>query len=127
MIPLDQDSATTAPPPEGSVLRLEAFLPYRLSVLSNTVSRGISKAYAKDGLSVHEWRVMAVLGRFPGIPASEVAKRTAMDKVRVSRAVASLAAAGNVERGVDSGDRRRSACASARKAAISTRTSFPPR
>ena len=78
-------------------------------MLSNTVSRGISKAYAGDGLSVHEWRVMAVLGRFPGVPASEVVQRTAMDKVRVSRAVATLVAAGHVERRVDTGDRRRSA------------------
>ena len=95
-------------PHESAVLRLEAFLPYRLSVLSNTVSRGISRAYAKYGLSVHQWRVMAILGRFPGVPASEVVRRTAMDKVRVSRAVVSLVDAAQVERSVDSDDRRRS-------------------
>ena len=37
-----------------------------------------------------EWRVMAVLARFEGLSAREVAERTAMDKVAVSRALARL-------------------------------------
>ena len=51
---------------------------------------------------------MAVLRRFAGISAAEVARRTAMDKVRVSRAVASLIRAGRLERTTDRRDRRRS-------------------
>ena len=36
----------------GATLRLSDFLPYRLSVLSNTVSRGIADRYQRDfGLS----------------------------------------------------------------------------
>ena len=67
--------------------RLEEYLPYRLSLLSNTVSQGIADRYQRDhDISVTEWRVIAVLGRFPGQTASEVVKRTAMDKVTVSRA-----------------------------------------
>ena len=78
---------------------LERFLPYRLSLLSNTVSEGIATAYRKQhGLSVTEWRVVAVLGRFPGQTASEIVKRTAMDKVSVSRAVKRLQLKGLVER-----------------------------
>ena len=96
-------------PPESLVLNLEAFLPYRLSVLSNTISRAIAADYAERfQLSIPEWRVMAVLRRFPGISAAEVARRTAMDKVRVSRAVASLIRAGRLERTTDRRDRRRS-------------------
>jgi DNA-binding MarR family transcriptional regulator len=41
---------------------------------------------------VPEWRVIAVLGQAPGLSAREVAERTAMDKVQVSRAVQSLLA-----------------------------------
>ena len=74
-------------------LHLEKFLPYRLSVLSNTVSSAIAAAYFMNfGLSIPEWRVMAVLAANPGLSAAEVTARTAMDKVAVSRAVKSLIA-----------------------------------
>jgi DNA-binding MarR family transcriptional regulator len=87
---------------------LEEFLPYRLSLLSNTVSEGISETYRKQyGLSVTEWRVVAILGRFPGLTASEVMDRGAMDKVPVSRAVNKLQEKNLVDRSPHSEDRRR--------------------
>lgn len=89
-------------------LHLENFLPYRLSVLSNTVSSAIAAAYfAHFGLSIPEWRVMAVLAANPGLSAAEVTARTAMDKVAVSRAVAALIAAGRLRRTTVKADRRR--------------------
>lgn len=94
----------------GAVFALEHFLPYRLSVLTNTMSRAFARRYGERfGLSIPEWRVMAVLGRFAPLSANEVAERTAMDKVRVSRAVARLMKTGLVDRATDSDDRRRSA------------------
>ena len=90
-------------------LELEQFLPYRLSVLSNRISGAIAREYSQRfGLGVTEWRVMAVLGRYPDLSAGEVAQRTAMDKVAVSRAVASLLEAGRLQRDIHGGDRRRS-------------------
>lgn len=90
-------------------LDLDHFLPYRLSVLSNRVSGAIARVYSERyALSVTEWRVMAVLGRFPELSANEVAQRTAMDKVAVSRAVARLTEAGRLERDTHDDDRRRS-------------------
>jgi DNA-binding MarR family transcriptional regulator len=90
-------------------LDLEKFLPYQLSVLSNTISGTIAETYSsRYGLSIPEWRVLAVLGRFPGSSAGEVAQRTAMDKVAVSRAVSRLLAAGRIEREFADADRRRS-------------------
>ena len=87
---------------------LEQFLPYRLSLLSNTVSEGIAITYRTEhGLSVTEWRVIAILGRFPGQTASEVVHRTAMDKVAISRAVKKLQDKGLVERQEHEEDRRR--------------------
>lgn len=90
-------------------LVLDSFLPYRLSVVSNLVSAAIASHYAaRFSLSIPEWRVMAVLAAQPGLSAAEVAARTAMDKVAVSRAVASLLRARRLERRVAAGDRRRS-------------------
>ena len=74
--------------PKSTALELEDFLPYRLSVT--------------------EWRVMAVLGRYAGISAREVATRTAMDKVAVSRAVARMLESGRIERDVANHDKRQS-------------------
>src|SRR5688500_7671037 len=93
--------ASDSPPrgPDHAVLALARFLPYRLSVRSNRISPAISGIYVdRFGLSITEWRVIAVLGRFPGLSANEVADRTAMDKVAVSRAVARLIAAGRLDR-----------------------------
>jgi len=95
--------------PHAATLDLEHFLPYRLSVLSNRVSGAIARVYSERfALGVTEWRVMAVLGRYPDLSAGEVAQRTAMDKVAVSRAVAGLVEAGRVERETHDDDRRRS-------------------
>ena len=91
-------------------LVLEDFLPYRLSVLTNRISHAIAREYgARFGLSIAEWRVMAVLGRFAPASANEVSERTAMDKVRVSRAVARLKRSGLIVAATDKADRRRSA------------------
>ena len=93
----------------GDELRLENFLPYRLAVLSNTVSTTVARAYAKRfNVSIPEWRVIAVLGRFPGLSAVEVAERTLMDKVAVSRAVTKLIKNGRIDREFADADKRRS-------------------
>lgn len=95
--------------PKATTLELDRFLPYRLSVLSNTVSTAISGAYEKRfGLTIPEWRVMAVLATTPDLSAAEVAQRTAMDKVAVSRAVASLLKQRRLVRQTARADRRRS-------------------
>ena len=90
-------------------LELDRFLPYRLATLSNLVSSAIAERYsARFGISIPEWRVMAVLAMSPDLSAAQVAERTAMDKVAVSRAVASLLAKNRLERKIAPGDRRRS-------------------
>jgi len=100
----DQDPADFEP--AGFVL--EHFLPYRLSLLTNTVSQGIARSYRDPhDISVTEWRILAVLGRFPGLTASELVERTAMDKVSISRAVKTLEEKRLLFRETDRGDRRR--------------------
>ncbi|MBT4905278.1 MAG: winged helix-turn-helix transcriptional regulator [Rhodospirillaceae bacterium] len=89
-------------------LALETFLPYRLSILSNTVSNAIARDYHEQfGLTVPEWRVMAVLGRFGPDAATGICSRTAMDKVTVSRAMTRLMDRDLITRNSDSADRRR--------------------
>ncbi|MCU0757468.1 MAG: MarR family winged helix-turn-helix transcriptional regulator [Xanthomonadales bacterium] len=93
---------------ERDGLVLERFLPYRLSVLSNRISQAIARAYGeRHDLSVTEWRTLAVLGRFPGLSASEIVERTAMDKVAVSRAVATLVRQKRIRKTRDKADKRR--------------------
>lgn len=90
-------------------LILEDFLPYRLAVLSNTVSTTVARVYDKRfNISIPEWRVIAIVGRFPGLSAIEVAERTMMDKVAVSRAVTKLLKNGRIDREFADADKRRS-------------------
>lgn len=96
-------------PQASDRLHLDQFIPYRLSVLSNTVSMSIARAYEREfGLTIPEWRVIAVLARYPELSAIEVAERTAMDKVAVSRAVRRLLARRRLTRAYDKSDQRRS-------------------
>ena len=83
-------------------------MPFRLSVLANRMTRAVARVYMRRlQLSAPEWRTMAVLGRFGAMTANSVVERTAMDKVRVSRAVTRLLAAGHITRRTDPEDRRR--------------------
>jgi DNA-binding MarR family transcriptional regulator len=92
----------------AELLVLEDFLPYRLSILSNRISRAIAARYAKTfELSIPEWRIIAVLGRRPGLTAKEIAEATEMDKVAVSRAVAKLVESKRVVARADRDDARR--------------------
>jgi len=89
-------------------LELDSFLPYRISVLANTISTTLAGAYSQRfDLRIPEWRVLATLGGYPDSSAREVARRTAMDKVAVSRAVSSLMEKGRVVSSIDTLDRRR--------------------
>lgn len=93
--------------PNKTRLDLDGFVPYRLSVLTNRVSSAIARHYSERfDLSVPEWRVIAVLGQAPGLSARDVAKRTAMDKVQVSRAVQSLLATKRLTRTAHARDGR---------------------
>jgi DNA-binding MarR family transcriptional regulator len=72
-------------------LRLDAYLPYRLSVASNAVSGLIARAYQdRFGLTVPQWRVMWVLSEDGPLTQAQLVARTVMDKVTVSRAAQGL-------------------------------------
>ena len=88
-------------------LVLDRFLPYRLSVTSNLVSDRIARAYAAlFGLTIPEWRLVAVIAEVEAITQAEIGERTRMDKVTVSRAAIALVERGLLARAPNASDKR---------------------
>jgi DNA-binding MarR family transcriptional regulator len=88
-------------------LDLERFLPYRLDILAEGVSRALSRIYkAQYGLGVPEWRVLAHLGQYAPITAKAIGTHSRMHKTKVSRAVAELEERGYLARSGSDEDRR---------------------
>ena len=106
---MDNDPVSERTTGSRAPLRLPAYLPYRLSVVSNKASGLIARAYqARFGLTIQEWRVIAVLGAGEALTAQAVCEATAMDKVTVSRAIRALDQRGLVQRRRNRADRRAS-------------------
>ena len=86
---------------------LDRFLPYLLSVASNRVSDRIARAYdALFGLTIPEWRLIALIAEHAPITQAQLGERSRMDKVTVSRAAIALTARGLLERSPNHADRR---------------------
>jgi DNA-binding MarR family transcriptional regulator len=96
--------------PEGEgagPLRLDSYLPYRLSVASNAVSRLIARAYEdRFGLTIPQWRLIAVLAEDGPLTQQAIGLRTVMDKVTVSRATQGLVKRRLVQRAPHDADGR---------------------
>lgn len=91
------------------LLALDRYFPYRLSILSNKVSTLVAQAYKdKFALSITEWRIMAVLGEFPGVSADEVSAKTQIEKSLISRAINKLLKRNLIKRQISKEDKRRS-------------------
>lgn len=87
--------------------RLDDFLPYLLNNAAESTSRAFSGHYRKDyGLTRAQWRIMAHLGTFGALTASEICTRGFLEKSKVSRAVAGLEDAGLLRRAPSDHDRR---------------------
>lgn len=90
--------APANPAPEGTLV-LDQFLPYRLNLVSETVSRSFARLYAQQfAMDRPEWRVIAIVGQFGRVTAKTVSERSTMHKTKVSRAVAALEKKGFIER-----------------------------
>ena len=88
-------------------LVLDDFIPYRLSVTSNLVSDSIARAYESlFGLTIPEWRLIAVIAETGGITQQAIGAKTLMDKVTVSRAAIALVGRGLLARRDNPEDRR---------------------
>ncbi len=90
-----------------TTLKLDQFLPYRLSIASNAVSEAVAVAYRTlFGLRIPEWRLVAVLAEDGPMSQQALCGRTRMDKVTVSRAAIGLADRRLVERTPNPEDQR---------------------
>ena len=99
--------SSSASPTDDAVLRLDAFLPFRLSFTSNLVSDRVASTYmALFDLRIPEWRLVAVVAEEDGITQQGIGQRTRMDKVTVSRAAIALVDRGLVARVANPEDRR---------------------
>ena len=94
--------------PKAARVPLENRISYRCLSIAARITRHLSPRWkAEFGLTVIGWRVMAVIGRFEPISATQVAARTSTDAFFVARAIEKLVEQGYVQKGVDHEDRRR--------------------
>ena len=86
---------------------LEMFFPYRFAVAAETFSRNLAEVYGRAyGLSREEWRLLFLLAGTEQVTSVELARRTTLDKVQVSRAAQRLEAKGLISRRIDHKDKR---------------------
>jgi DNA-binding MarR family transcriptional regulator len=96
-----------AMPSKPGKLRLQDYLPYRLSVASNAVSRLIAHAYETEfGLKIPQWRLLAVLADEGPLTQQTLCGCTIMDKVTVMRAAQALLRRRLIKRLPNAQDRR---------------------
>lgn len=88
-------------------MNLQAFMPYRLAVVSEAVSRSLAAVYAERfNLTRDEWRILAALAARDEIKGAELGGLTTLDKMQVSRALTRMERDGLIERTPDAADRR---------------------
>jgi DNA-binding MarR family transcriptional regulator len=90
-----------------SALSIKDLLSYRLHLVANLLSRGAAMRYRREfGVSLWEWRTVALLGAHAPQSLIELARAAALDKSQMSRVVAGLIARRLVSRTADERDGR---------------------
>ncbi len=88
-------------------LDLQQFLPYRLAVLADQMSRALAAIYSEQfDLSREEWRIMAALAQHGEQPTTHIGRIVTLDKMQVSRAMQRLEARALISRRTAPDDRR---------------------
>ena len=78
---------------------LDKFLPYRLNIAANLISRRFSALHQSEtGLSIPEWRVMAHLANEGQVSIRDIHHKVNLDKSIVSRAASRLEQAGHLRK-----------------------------
>jgi DNA-binding MarR family transcriptional regulator len=99
--------AAASKPKAPPALRLDDYLPYRLSVAANEVSRLVARAYEdRFGITSPQWRILANLAEHGPSTPIEIGRYTVMDKVTVSRAAQGLLQRNLLERRENGADGR---------------------
>ncbi|WP_218153100.1 MarR family winged helix-turn-helix transcriptional regulator [Tranquillimonas alkanivorans] len=86
---------------------LGTFLPFLLNQAAEATSRAFEEVYESEyGMTRPQWRVLANLGTFGPLTATEICRRGGIEKTAVSRAVQALEGRGLLKRQRVAGDRR---------------------
>ena len=88
----------TQPTGTRSLLPLDQFWPYLVTVLTDRIARRTSRIIKEYGLNLSQWRVLAAIAEVPGRTSAEVVTITPMDKGIVSRATKALLELGYIRR-----------------------------
>ena len=92
---------------ERAWLKLEDFIPYRFNQLADQMSYALTNIYTSEfGVTLSEWRILALLGQQTTMISTDISLRTKMDKAKVSRAVQKLDSQGYLIRQRDEHDHR---------------------
>jgi DNA-binding MarR family transcriptional regulator len=87
--------------------KLELFLPFRLNILAQEVSVGLSALYqTRFDIDIPQWRILANLASRGDMTAQAIVKLTLSHKSTISRAVAELESRKLIERITDKTDKR---------------------
>jgi DNA-binding MarR family transcriptional regulator len=87
--------------------KLESFLPYRLNQAAERVSQRFAAQYRSlYYMTRPEWRVLAAIGTYGRMTATEIGANSSMHKTKVSRAVRALEEKRWLKRNEHSEDRR---------------------
>ncbi|MCR8550614.1 MarR family transcriptional regulator [Salipiger sp. P9] len=94
-------------PETGAEFDLEAFLPFILNQTAEVIGKSFQAHYrAAYGMTRTQWRVLAIVGRYGGLTASDICAIAHEEKSRVSRAVAALEERGMLSREISPEDKR---------------------
>src|SRR5690242_16249344 len=98
--------------PRRNPLPIDQSLFFRMVLVINLTARPFARHYSrKYHLSLTDWRVMVTLASASGASANDIARLSGLDKMNVSRSLASMVRHGYVNRKSAVEDRRRSVLA----------------
>jgi MarR family transcriptional regulator for hemolysin len=100
--------STARPAPRGAVpefdLRRHVF--FLITQVTGRRNRALADRLKPLGITIQQWRVLAVLDHAPGCTMGELADFTSVDRTTLTRTLDGMEGAGLVARQVSSADRR---------------------
>jgi DNA-binding MarR family transcriptional regulator len=91
---------------EPVVPALEEFIPYLVFRISRRLNARLRERMRQEGVTIHRWRVLAVLSAKGHCSASELAAMTVMEQSVISRVADQMVRDGLVRRSARAADRR---------------------
>lgn len=91
--------AALATDESAKLVPIRELVSYRISRVANAMSRSAAARYRREfGVSLGEWRILALLGSDAPLTLNRLARLAALDKGQMSRAVAKLSERGLILR-----------------------------